>query len=284
MLGHAWFRAEVGGHKLKVDGINQSGSVVLSVRLADDGTCEPWTDVIADDVAASNEQEAIDAAHKGPGTHEFLSQHLPDVYHNPVSAINTATTTSIPLKSPLAGVSQPHTPVAVTPTAVSPRSSYHSLVTPPWSATQSQHLPPVIFERHGSHSAASAAGLSEIRTPTRAGSAYSQYSLAQAAQQAESGRVAVEQLVSKAISAAKVTHHEAQESPQVTAAGGEGETAEQTKEREGHGPFFGVPLEPISGAYCIAIMVRTSTSEFHCSSTHSSATLQILTPGNSSRL
>lgn len=240
--------AEVGGHKLKVDGINQSGSVVLSVRLADDGHCDPWTDVIADEVAASNAQSELDS--QARNTHEFLSQHLPDVYTDPISGVNTTATSPEPSRSPLHAFSQPPTPTAASPaTSVAAPGPTAPPSQQPFAASAAAQSP-----TQTTASAVFAFDAQHIRTPTRASSVYL---LSQAAQQAESSRAAVEQLVANAISAVKHAHQEGC----IASTGALGDAAataaaEDEKERQGHGQFVGVPLQPIAGAYSIAILVR----------------------------
>ena len=217
---------------------------MLSVCLADDGKCDPWTDVIADEVAT---QSTLESQPKGPGTHEFLSQHLPDVHTNPLSGANTTAATPDALQSPLNGVSHPATSTAASPaTHVTASPSSPLQQQPLATATHRPAVPPI--------SIPATPDSSKIRTPPRAGSAYS---LSQAAQQAESSRSAVEKLVAGAVAAVKRAHQEA-DAPNTDAAGIAAAAEEHARQQHGHGPFLGVPLEPVAGAYSIAILVRYS--------------------------
>lgn len=223
-----------------MDGINQSGSVVLSVRLADDGKCDPWTDVIADEVAAQSE---LDSQPDAPGTHEFLAQHLADVHIDPSRGYCTPTTSPETSRSPMNAVSQPPTPTAASPAtkvAASPASPIQQPLGSGTNRPASLSIPNAV-----------SAESQRIRTPVRAGSPYPR---SQAAQQADSSAAAVEQLVANAISAVKQSHHQgdlrASEAAEAATA-----AAEHQRELKGHGPFLGLPLHPVPGAYCIALMV-----------------------------
>jgi hypothetical protein len=82
----------------------------------------------------------------------------------------------------------------------------------------------------------------------------------------------VEQLVSNAITAVKKARHEGTDT-----AAGESEDASSVvvtagtteTEGQGHGPFVGVPLHPVAGAYSIAMLVRCLTSSFSLTPTGS---------------
>jgi len=57
---------------LKVDGINQSGSVILSVRLSDQGSSAPWTDDPDDTPLPVRTLQRSD-------THKSLARHNVDI-------------------------------------------------------------------------------------------------------------------------------------------------------------------------------------------------------------
>lgn len=40
----ALIAADIGGHFIKVDGISPNGTIVVAIRLADNGSCAPWLD------------------------------------------------------------------------------------------------------------------------------------------------------------------------------------------------------------------------------------------------
>eukprot|EP00892_Ulva_mutabilis_P003097 jgi/Ulvmu1/12789/UM097_0016.1 len=59
---------DFGGHMLKVDGINPGGSVILSVRLSDQGSSAPWTD-------GEEGKPPPERALKRSNTHKSLARH-----------------------------------------------------------------------------------------------------------------------------------------------------------------------------------------------------------------
>lgn len=227
--------------------------MVLSVRLADDGKCHPWTDVIADEVAASGALSELDLKPKGPGTHELLSLHIPLVYADQQTAASAAATTHVPLRSPRYAVLQPATPAAATPTAASALNSWGTAAGP---LSPSQQAVANVAQRFAGQGRTSSA--SGIRTPGRL-SPHTQQQFSQAAQQAEHTRAAVTHLVANAISAVNRAH-EKDVVPSAgvpdDAAAAAAAAAEEQRQIRGHGPFVGVPIKPIAGAYSVAILVR----------------------------